>query len=1270
MRETDTTRVITVKEPRRSEILIMRALITCGACSIIVFFYWFLRAEHVGNTYLFWLLTFALVFKIVKMAQEWYYYWSPSVTTRPVCKKQFSVDVLTTYCPGEPKSMIIRTLQAMQAIRYPHTSYLCDEADDPELKQICAQLGVKHVTRTVKKDAKAGNINNALSQATGELCLVLDPDHEPFPEFLDRVVPYFENEEIGFVQCVQAYGNQKESFVALGAAQQTYHFYGPMMMTMNSYGTAQAIGANCTFRRKALDTIGGHAAGLAEDMHTAMQLHAKGWKSVYVPEILSRGLVPATLSSYYKQQLKWSRGVFELLFRVYPRLYKNFTWRQKLHYFALPHYFLYGLINLVDICIPLLALVLAQVPWELDMVKFGVYFLPLCALSLTIRTYAQRWLLEKHERGLHFAGGMLRMATWWIFLLGFAYSILNIRVPYIPTPKEDEHHNCLPLCVPNIIVILLSLAGITYGLSIDWTPFSILMAFYSLIVAGMLAFTVAITQQKFMQQVDALAGQIRGVMAIRRFALRLIENTEQVAYRLLHNGAIVLIIAISAMFLSYSTIENEIESTGSADKALGGFYLGVPEKQAGVIHQVSSGLGARVNLVSVNASWSDSTNSLTNKLLSEVSNTGCLPFINWKIEGPEPAGVYESIVAKRYNGYLTRCAKVFREHRGPILISFPCAGDAPEKFIETWQYVYTFFNQLGVSNLTWVWEPASPQSEAYYPGEKFVDWLGVRVLNYGTDKTDSDWYTFAQLYKPYRDRFGRHRKPVLLSALGCQRGDLQASWFSDALQMISKEFTEVRGLVLHTAREEMTLSNGGKYEADFSPAAASLLACRQALAENELQSRAYRSIPPTRVTKYKSPFVIGTPGKFELLVNKKPYYIRGVAYNTAHDWRDGFMPLTRRQLEHDFRMIREMGANTIRRYDESMYDRNILMMAGETGLHVQYGFWFDPKKDYYGDTAMVIEYMEEVKERVAELKDDTTIIAWSLGNETWGLLKHHYAKPYLTLVRQAYIQMIEQLAESIHEIDPTRPVFTSIEHQEHQIAGELAAFHDEAPSIDVLGVNSYYREQISQLNHVAWQFDSLRPYLVSEFGPRGYWDPTYNKTAGGALLEESDAEKASWYRDQWNYYIQPHKGYNIGGFAYCWHDRMEGSCTWFGLTDFKGRPKPAYFALKETWTRLKAAACTQVSILAHRQPVPGASCLFSAALSGAAPEELHYEWYLHKDNFLKRIDNVEYLDGGRSALVRVPKEASNYRLYLYVSDESGRVSTASLPIYVSNENVP
>ncbi|WP_232064742.1 glycosyltransferase [Rhodocytophaga rosea] len=281
--------IIRAHRPKKGEMTTMRLLIACGLFFMCLFLWWFVTYVEVGHPVLYWLLTAGLAFKLLRMLHEWYHYVAISIPKKPVTHKQWSVDILTTFCAGEPYDMMINTLEACQKITYPHTTYLCDESDDALLKQVCADLGVIHITRKNKIDAKAGNINNALKLATGEICVVLDPDHTPVPEFLDRVLPYFEDPQIGYVQVVQAYYNQLENnLVAKGAAQQTYSFYGPMMMCMNEYGTAQSIGANCTFRRAALDSIGGHAAGLSEDMHTAMRIHAKGWKSVYVPEILTR----------------------------------------------------------------------------------------------------------------------------------------------------------------------------------------------------------------------------------------------------------------------------------------------------------------------------------------------------------------------------------------------------------------------------------------------------------------------------------------------------------------------------------------------------------------------------------------------------------------------------------------------------------------------------------------------------------------------------------------------------------------------------------------------------------------------------------------------------------------------------------------------------------------------------------------------------------------------------------------------------------------------
>ena len=69
----------------------------------------------------------------------------------------------------------------------------------------CLENDIRHITRDSLQDAKAGNINNALKFATGEFCFILDPDHVPHPDLLDKIIPQFNDPEIGFIQIVQGY---------------------------------------------------------------------------------------------------------------------------------------------------------------------------------------------------------------------------------------------------------------------------------------------------------------------------------------------------------------------------------------------------------------------------------------------------------------------------------------------------------------------------------------------------------------------------------------------------------------------------------------------------------------------------------------------------------------------------------------------------------------------------------------------------------------------------------------------------------------------------------------------------------------------------------------------------------------------------------------------------------------------------------------------------------------------------------------------------------
>ena len=364
------------------------------------------------------------------------------------------VAIFTTSSPGEPLAMFEKTLAACARIRYPHTTYLLDDTRDPCFREAASRHGAVWLELVGIPGAKAGKINHALALTEEEFILVLDPDHIPFPEFLDRVLGQFLDERVGFVQVSQAYYNQERSFTAAGAAEQTYAFYGPGLMGLYGHGASVAIGANCTFRRAALDSIGGHGIGLAEDLVTAIRLHAAGWRSVYVPEIVSRGLVPEDLGSLCKQQLKWSRGVYEVAFSEMPRLFRMLSWRQGLSYLTIGTYYLFGVTTLLYLVFPYLYLWTGLQPANMRFASFLTVVVPVAVMGVSIYVFMQRWLCDPAtEQGLHWRGFVLKWACWPFVLAGTVLAIFRAEVPYIPTAKEAMCGRFVRLAWPQLLLL-------------------------------------------------------------------------------------------------------------------------------------------------------------------------------------------------------------------------------------------------------------------------------------------------------------------------------------------------------------------------------------------------------------------------------------------------------------------------------------------------------------------------------------------------------------------------------------------------------------------------------------------------------------------------------------------------------------------------------------------------------------------------------------------------------------------------------------------------
>jgi len=245
------------------------------------------------------------------------------------------VGVATTFVPGaEALEMLEVTVQALVALAYPHDTWVLDEGDDARVRALCRRLGARHFSRQAlapyqtaqgrfQARSQHGNDTAWLAAhgfASYDLILNIDPDHVPAPTLLREVLGYFDDPTIGYVQVAQGYYNQAASFLARGAAEETYAYYSVTQMASYGLGCPIVTGCHTTHRVTALREVGGFAPHDADDLRITFLYRAAGWQGVYVPQLLARGLTPVDWAGYLRQQRRWARSVLDIKCRLYPRL--------------------------------------------------------------------------------------------------------------------------------------------------------------------------------------------------------------------------------------------------------------------------------------------------------------------------------------------------------------------------------------------------------------------------------------------------------------------------------------------------------------------------------------------------------------------------------------------------------------------------------------------------------------------------------------------------------------------------------------------------------------------------------------------------------------------------------------------------------------------------------------------------------------------------------------------------------------------------------------
>jgi cellulose synthase (UDP-forming) len=538
--------------------------------------------------------------------------WQPARRTSPPPLEGATVDVfIPTY--NEPVELVRQTAEAARRIRWPQLRvHILDDGARPEMRAMAAETGCAYIVRGEEwrdkpHHAKAGNVNNALLQASGELILILDADQVPDPQIVERTVGYFQDPKVAFVQTPQQFynippGDPLGSDAAL--------FYGPIQEGKDGWNAAFFCGTNAILRREALlqlglaeyteemerrvrrglgrmkrdlgaahaetpaqgealatlsaavaqagealeqgqpletvtdlvrravleaqrqmaekelaaiaGDLGTIAAGgeegpeqvrrylleqlaevarevidatprpsaprgvdaqaaadmelsradealpvlvlptysVTEDMATSMRLHARGWRSVFHPEVLAQGLAPEDLASALRQRLRWAQGTIQILMREKPLRMRGLTFPQRIAYLTTMYSYFSGFSTLLLLLAPIVYLFTGIAPVASSHSALLWHLVPALLLN--------RLMFWSAARGVRvWRGEQYAVALFPLWIQAVISVLTGTKIRFVVTPKERQEGAYLRLVWPQLLIIGLTIVAIAYGL-VSW----------------------------------------------------------------------------------------------------------------------------------------------------------------------------------------------------------------------------------------------------------------------------------------------------------------------------------------------------------------------------------------------------------------------------------------------------------------------------------------------------------------------------------------------------------------------------------------------------------------------------------------------------------------------------------------------------------------------------------------------------------------------------------------------------------------------------------
>ena len=186
-------------------------------------------------------------------------------------------------------------------------------------------IDITYLHRTDRTGYKAGALEAGMKVAKGDFIAIFDADFIPTPDFLTRTVPFFVDPAIAMVQARWGHINQDYSLLTKiqsilldghfvlehGGRNRAGYFF-------NFNGTAGI------WRREAITDAGGWQHDtLTEDLDLSYRAQLRGWKFVFLADLIAPAEVPVEMNSFKSQQHRWAKGSVQTCRKLLPKILRS-----------------------------------------------------------------------------------------------------------------------------------------------------------------------------------------------------------------------------------------------------------------------------------------------------------------------------------------------------------------------------------------------------------------------------------------------------------------------------------------------------------------------------------------------------------------------------------------------------------------------------------------------------------------------------------------------------------------------------------------------------------------------------------------------------------------------------------------------------------------------------------------------------------------------------------------------------------------------------------